>query len=294
MTALSAAVAALRPRQWIKNTFVFAGLIFAKRVSLADPHDLLVVLGAFGIFCALSSSVYLINDLADIERDRCHPVKCRRPLASGRLSPAAAVVMAIALGLGGLALAALVNPSFLLLAVAYFGLNLAYSFVLKHLVIVDVFSIAIGFVLRAAAGAEAIMVAISPWLLICTILLALFLALSKRRHELQLLEGEAVNHRGILAEYSPYLLDQMISVVTASTAVSYCLYTMWPDTVAKFGTSNLVFTVPFVLFGIFRYLYLIHQKDQGGSPERIMVGDPPMLINLLLWLAAVAIILYRV
>jgi len=200
--------------------------------------------------------------------------------------------MAVLLGAAGLAASYWINPGFLLLAVIYFTLNLAYSFVLKHVMILDVICVAVFFVLRAAAGAEAIAVRISPWLLICTILLALFLALSKRRHELVLLEAAASHHRRILAEYSPYLLDQMISVVTASTVVSYCLYTMWPETVAKFGTTNLVFTVPFVLFGIFRYLYLIHQKDEGGSPERIPFTDVPMIINLLLWLATVGIILY--
>jgi len=285
-----ALIEALRPRQWVKNGLLFAGLIFSK--NLTNVADDLLVLGAFGIFCALSSSVYLINDLADIERDRVHPVKCRRPLPSGRLSPGVAVVMALALGVGGLAGGYLVHPAFLALAACYYVLNLAYSFLLKHLVIVDVLSIAIGFVLRAAAGAEAIQVEISPWLLICTVLLALFLALSKRRHELVLLEGTAGNHRRILEEYSPHLLDQMIAVVTASTVVSYCQYTMAAETVEKFGTSNLVFTVPFVLFGIFRYLYLVHQKDEGGSPERIPFTDPPMIANLVLWLVTVGIVLY--
>jgi len=287
---MRAAFEALRPRQWMKNTFVFAGLIFSE--NLGNRRDDLLVLAAFAIFCAISSSVYLINDLADIEQDRSHPTKCRRPLASGRLSPAAAVAMAALLGAAGLAASYWINPGFLLLAIIYFTLNLAYSFVLKHVMILDVICVAVFFVLRAAAGAEAIAVRISPWLLICTILLALFLALSKRRHELVLLEAAASHHRRILAEYSPYLLDQMISVVTASTVVSYCLYTMWPETVAKFGTPNLVFTVPFVLFGIFRYLYLIHQKDEGGSPERIPFTDVPMIVNLLLWLATVGIILY--
>ena len=287
---MRAAFEALRPRQWMKNTFVFAGLIFSE--NLANRRDDLLVLAAFAIFCVISSSVYLINDLADIEQDRSHPTKCRRPLASGRLSPAAAVVMAVLLGAAGLAASYWINPGFLLLAVIYFTLNLAYSFVLKHVMILDVICVAVFFVLRAAAGAEAIAVRISPWLLICTILLALFLALSKRRHELVLLEAAASHHRRILAEYSPYLLDQMISVVTASTVVCYCLYTLWSETVNKFGTHNLVYTVPFVLFGIYRYLYLVHRAEQGDQPDKVLLTDIPMLVDVALWLAAVVLIIY--
>jgi len=286
---MTAALEALRPRQWMKNVFVFAGLIFSQ--NMFNPRDDLLVLAAFAIFCALSSSVYLVNDLVDIEQDRCHPVKCKRPLPSGRLRPGTALLMAVLLGAGGLAASALVTPAFLWVALSYLALNLAYNFVLKQVVILDVLSIALGFVLRAVAGAAAISVAISQWLLICTVLLALFLALSKRRHELVLLDATAVNHRRILAEYSPYLLDQMISVVTASTLVTYCLYTTAPETVRKFHTSNLVYTVPFVLFGIFRYLYLVHRKDEGGSPERT-ITDLPMMVNLALWLITAAIVLY--
>jgi 4-hydroxybenzoate polyprenyltransferase len=288
---VKAIIEELRPRQWVKNAIVFAGLIFAQKVS--DVRLSLIAVAAFVLFCALSSSVYLVNDLGDLERDRRHPVKRLRPLASGRLPIGVAWGIAPILALAGLGLSFALRWEFGLFALAYFLLNLAYTYWLKHIAIVDVMSVAIGFVIRAVAGAEAIAVMISPWLLICTIFLALFIALAKRRHELLVLEAGAGDHRASLAQYSPYLLDQMIAVVTASTVISYVLYTVWPDTVAKFGTTNLVYTTPFVIFGIFRYLYLVHQREEGGAPERIPLTDAPMLINLALWLAAVGVILYH-
>jgi 4-hydroxybenzoate polyprenyltransferase len=287
---VAAFVREMRPRQWLKNGIIFAGVIFAQQVG--DLQSDLTAVWAFVLFCLLSSAVYLVNDLADLERDRLHPTKRHRPLASGALPQSAGVAAAVIFGVGGLVASFALNPLFGWLAAVYVALNLAYSFGLKHVVILDVFVVALGFVIRAAAGAAAIRVSISPWLLICTILLALFLALSKRRHELVLLEASAGDHRGSLAEYSPYLLDQMIAVVTASTVVSYSLYAMWPETVEKFHTDAMVFTVPFVIFGIFRYLYLVHQKEEGGAPEKIPVSDVPMIVNLLLWVATVAIILY--
>jgi 4-hydroxybenzoate polyprenyltransferase len=286
-----ALVEALRPRQWIKNGIVFAGLIFSR--NLSDAQLALVAVAAFALFCALSSSAYLINDIGDVERDRRHPLKRLRPIASGRLPLRVAWAAGLTLIAVGLALSFVLRLEFGLLALGYFSLNLAYTYGLKHIAILDVMVVAIGFVIRAAAGAEAIAVEISSWLLICTIFLALFIALSKRRHEMLVLEAGAGEHRVSLAQYSPYLLDQMIAVATASTVISYCLYTMWPETVAKFGTTNLVYTAPFVIFGVFRYLYLVHQRAQGGAPEKIPLSDPPMLINLALWLAAVAAVLYR-
>jgi len=280
----------LRPRQWLKNGIVFAGIIFSR--NLSDVHLLLVSVAAFALFCALSSSVYLINDIGDLERDRRHPAKRLRPLASGRLPLGTAWVAALILGAGALGLSFALRLEFGLLGLGYYVLNLAYTYWFKHVPIVDVMSIAVGFVIHAAAGAEAIAVAMSPWLLVCTIFLALFLALSKRRHELLVLEAGAGDHRASLAHYSPYLLDQMIAVVTASTVISYALYTMSLETVQKFHTHNLVYTTPFVIFGVFRYLYLVHQRAEGGAPEKIPLGDPPMLINLLLWLAAVGLVLY--
>ena len=191
-----------------------------------------------------------------------------------------------------LLLAEVLNAEFLWICLAYFVLQVAYSFALKHVVILDVFIVAAGFFLRVIAGAVAIRVQISPWLLICTTLLALFLALSKRRHEIILLAKDAINHRRILKEYSPYLLDQMISVVTASTVIAYCLYTISHDTIEKFGTNKLILTVPFVLYGIFRYLYLIHQKAEGGTPETLILKDRPLLFDIFLWGVSAALIIY--
>jgi len=282
----------MRPGQWTKNLFLLIGVVFARK--LADPAAVLQSLAAFGLFCLLSSSVYLINDVADAENDRAHPTKRTRPIASRRLSVAASITAAVIFAAFSLAAAFLLNPAFAALALVYLVLNLAYSFRLKHVVILDVLCVAIFFVLRAAAGAAVVNVEISHWLLICTIFLALFIALSKRRHELVLLENNASNHRASLGEYSPYLLDQMIAVVTASTLMAYTLYTVDALTVSesKLGSDRLVYTVPLVIFGIFRYLYLIHQKGEGGNPDRILVSDKPFLLNLLLWTAAVGLIIY--
>jgi 4-hydroxybenzoate polyprenyltransferase len=279
----------LRPQQWIKNLFIFAPLIFSRNV-LNLPF-LVTTIEAFAAFCLVSSAHYIFNDLRDIEEDRRHPVKSLRPLASGRLEKGPAVVALLVIGAAGIALSATIDTGFLLIVLAYLVLQTAYSMWLKHVVILDVFVVAAGFLIRVVAGGLAIHVMISSWLLICTILLSLFLAMGKRRHELVLLDEEATSHRPILREYNTYLLDQMISVVTASTLVAYCLYTISEETVAKFGTRNLVFTVPFVLYGIFRYLYLIHQKAEGGTPEALIIRDKPLLIDIFLWVASAALIL---
>ena len=281
----------MRPRQWTKNLFVFPAIVFAQR--LWDKGAVDVTLAAFIIFCFLSSSVYIVNDIADAEQDRQHPTKRNRPIASGRLPVGVALAFSMLLAAFSIALAFNINRQFVLYASLYLGLNLLYSFSLKHIVILDVLMVAIFFVLRAVAGAAAINAEISHWLLICTFVLALFIAMSKRRHELVLLEENASAHRTSLTEYSPYLLDQMIAVVTASTVMGYTLYTVDQDTVAKFGTDHLVYTVPFVVFGIFRYLYLIHQKGEGGDPDRIVISDRPFLINFLLWAVVVALAIYR-
>lgn len=287
---IPALIESVRPRQWTKNLIIFAAVIFARQ--LGDLDSLAKAFTAFALFCFISGAVYLINDVLDAEADRLHPIKCTRPIASGRLKPSTAIVAAIALTAIGEMLAFWINWQLGALATAYTILSLGYSVSFKHIVILDAMMLSIGFVIRAAAGAEAVRVIISPWLLLCTLLLALFLALTKRRHELRLLENGAASHRPILTEYNTYLLDQMISVVTASTLVSYSIYTMWPDTVDKFGTANLGFTIPCVLFGIFRYLYLVHQKGEGGRPERILLSDVPFIINLLVWLAIVVAVLY--
>ncbi len=280
----------MRPKQWSKNLLLFAALLFSQKLF----HLPLLTMVSFGfiIFCFLSGSVYILNDLIDLKQDRLHPLKSQRPLASGTLSPMTAIfsgIIFIALSLGG---AFWLNISFGWTALGYFALQIAYSTFLKHIVILDVLAVAIGFVLRAIAGGEIIGVPISSWLLVCTILLALFLALGKRRHELLLLEENAIQHRKILYEYSPGLLDQMISVVTASTVVAYALYTMSAETIHKFHTDNLKYSIPFVLYGIFRYLYLIHQRNEGGSPERILLNDKPLMINIVLYLLTVWFFIY--
>jgi 4-hydroxybenzoate polyprenyltransferase len=280
----------LRPSQWTKNLIIFLPLMFGQR--LLDPHAMLSAAAAFGIFCCLSGVVYLINDVADRDADRRHPIKKRRPIASGAVSVPVTLATALALGAGALTAAFALRPLFGVLAAAYVALLALYSGLLKHIVIIDVLTIAIGFVLRAAAGAVAIVVPVSPWLYVLTILLALFLALSKRRHELVLLADRATGHRRILEEYSPYLLDQMISVVTASTLVAYAIYTVSPETIGRFQTRLLGLTLPFPLYGIFRYLYLVHQKEGGGSPAEMLVNDRPLLVCVALWAVAVALIIY--
>lgn len=280
----------MRPQQWIKNLFVFAPLVFSRNL-LVGPL-LLKTCEAFVAFCLVSSAHYIFNDLRDIEEDRKHPVKSSRPLASGRLKKGPAVAALVVIGAAGVGLAASINRPFLLITLGYLVLQTAYSMWLKHVVILDVFVIAAGFLIRVVAGGLAITVEISSWLLICTILLSLFLAMGKRRYELVLLDKDAASHRPILREYNTYLLDQMISVVTASTLLAYCLYTISAETVAKFGTRNLIFTVPFVLYGIFRYLYLIHQKAGGGTPESLIIRDKPLLLDIFLWVLAAALILH--
>jgi 4-hydroxybenzoate polyprenyltransferase len=281
----------LRPGQWTKNLFVFAGLIFGQRLLDADAFARAAL--AFLVFCALSGVVYIINDVVDRERDRHHPHKARRPIASGATSPGVAAAVALGLGAGAMSAAVWLGRPFALVAAAYLGLLLLYSGPLKHIVIIDVLTIAVGFVLRAMAGAVAVGVPMSNWLLVCTILLALFLALSKRRHELVLLAEGATDHRRSLADYSPYLLDQMIGVVTASTLISYIFYTVSPETEMRFGTSLLGLTIPFPLYGIFRYLYLVHRKEGGGSPAELLVTDRPLLLCVALWAIAVILIIYQ-
>jgi 4-hydroxybenzoate polyprenyltransferase len=283
-------VLSLRPSQWTKNLIIFGALGLSQR--LLDVEAVLVSCAAFAIFCVLSGVVYLLNDIADREADRQHPLKRFRPIASGALPVPVAIGWALGLGLGGLVAAFWLRPLFGVVATSYVLLLALYSWQLKHIVILDVLAIAIGFVMRAAAGAIAIAVPISHWLYVLTILLALFLALSKRRHELVLLANGATSHRRILAEYSPYLLDQMIAVVSASTIVAYAFYTVSPETVQKFGTDRLMLTLPFPLYGIFRYLYLVHLKEGGGSPADMLLTDRPLLLCVALWTVAVAIIIY--
>ncbi|MCL5264616.1 MAG: decaprenyl-phosphate phosphoribosyltransferase [Chloroflexi bacterium] len=278
----------MRPKQWTKNFMLFFGLIFS--YNLRNPSLIVLTVAGFAIFCLLSSGIYLVNDLVDLEKDRKHPLKSKRPIASGKLPQALATFAAFLLLIVSIPLAFILNYSFGLIAVGYVTLMLAYSYGLKHLVLIDVFAIAAGFVLRAVAGAEAISVPISPWLYVCTALGALFLGLSKRRHELILLNDDATGHRKILEEYSAPMLDQMITIVTAMTIMGYSLYTFSAENLPR--NNSMMLTIPFVLYGAFRYLYLIHLKNAGGSPEDILLKDKPLLLDVALWVVVSAGILY--
>ena len=284
-------IVSLRPDQWTKNLIVFAALIFA--VKLLDPAALALASAAFLIFCVLSGCVYLINDVSDREADRQHPLKRLRPIASGALSASTALTWAIGLSVAALAAAYALRPLFALTAAAYLALFALYTHTLKHVVILDVMSIAIGFVLRAVAGGLVIGVPVSDWLLVCTILLALFLGLAKRRHEITMLADGGTGHRRILEEYDSYLLDQMIAIVAAATLVVYIIYCASPETAERFNTRLLVLTTPFPIYGIFRYLYLVHRKHGGGSPSDLLLRDRPLLSCVALWGLAVILIVYR-
>ena len=280
----------MRPTQWTKNGLLFMALVFSG--NLFEPDMFLRSLGAFALFSVASGCVYIINDIRDFERDRSHPLKKSRPIASGALSLTAAWTYSVFIGVFAIAGATLLDPLFALAVLAYMALSILYTFVLKRVPIVDLLTIAVGFVLRVAAGGLAIDVEISSWILLCTLLLALFIVLGKRRHEIVLLGETATDHRDVLHAYNTLFLDQMIAVVTASTLVAYSFYTISQATIEKFGTENLRFTVPFVLYGIFRYLYIIYRKEGGGRPERDILTDTPTLINLFLWAAAVVVIVY--
>jgi len=280
----------LRPAQWSKNAVLLGAILFSKH--LFDPNAVLRVVGGVASFCLIASAAYVMNDLRDMERDRRHPQKRNRPLPSGRVQPAGALMIGVVVGALGIALAAVLGTNFLLLVLFYLGWQIAYTFFMKELVILDVMALATGFVVRAVAGGVVIAVPISPWLVICTFLLALFMGFAKRRHEVILLDAGAVDHRRSLREYSPYFLDQMISVVTASTVVAYAVYTVSPEVREKLGTQYLYLTIPFVLFGIFRYLYLVHQKEEGGNPTHLMLNDAPLMVDVLLFGVTAALLLY--
>jgi len=279
----------MRPKQWAKNAFVFAALLFDGR--LGELGALARTLVAFVVFVSVSSAIYLINDLADLENDRNHPEKRLRPLASGALKPATARIAALVLLVASFALASAFVPQVLIITAAYMVLMLLYTYRLKHVVIIDVMAIAAGFVLRVAAGAAAVQVTrFSPWLYVCTTLLSLFIALNKRRHEIKLLDETAVDHRAILREYSVPFLDEMTSLVTATTLAAYSFYTFSAPNLPENHTMML--TLPFVMYGVFRYLYLIHVRDLGGTPEDIVLGDRPLLVDILLWALTAGLVLY--
>jgi 4-hydroxybenzoate polyprenyltransferase len=287
---LIALVRSMRPKQWVKNLLVFAGLVFS--LNLFNTTDLVRSFAAFLAFCLASGAVYIVNDIADRENDQRHPKKRLRPIASGALAPGAAAVGAVLAALLALAGGWLLDLRFGAVVTGYLLMQLAYSFALKRVVVLDVMVVAAGFALRAIAGTYVVHVTISPWLFVCTILLALFVALAKRRHELMFLDDGGITHRSVLGKYSEPLLDQMIAVATSSAVITYCLYTIAPETVTKFGTRNLILTVPFVLYGVFRYLYLVYRKEQGGAPEKVLLTDFPLVLAVLLWMASVVVILY--
>jgi 4-hydroxybenzoate polyprenyltransferase len=287
---LKGLLVSMRPKQWPKNLFIFAGLVFDEK--LFNPPLFLKTALAFVLFCLISSSVYLINDLTDLEHDRKHPKKRNRPLASGQLHPRWATLAAVLFPAISLPACFVLKPELGWIALVYFVSMLTYSLYLKHLVIIDVLVIAAGFVLRVMAGTVIAEVArFSPWLYICTLLGALFIGFAKRRHEILLLNDRATQHRAILGEYTPNLLDQMIIVVTSTTIMAYCLYTFSAPNLPD--NHAMMLTIPFVLYGVFRYLYLIHVRNEGGSPEEILIKDVPFIVNICLWILASVIVLYR-
>jgi 4-hydroxybenzoate polyprenyltransferase len=285
----------MRPKQWTKNALVFIGFIFTlnQKWTLFSPTmwDWLArTVLAFVLLCAVSSAVYILNDVLDIEKDRAHPVKRNRPLPAGRITPVQATTAMLALLGVALPVSFLLSGPFGLVVAGYYLLMVAYSLWLKHMVLIDIFTIAGGFVLRAVAGAVVIDVAISPWLFVCTLLGALFIGFGKRRHELLLLNNGATNHRQILAEYTPDLLEQIITIVISSTVMAYSLYTFSADNLPK--NHAMMLTIPFALYGAFRYLYLIHLRNEGGSPEEMLLKDRPILVDIALWGLSVMAIFY--
>ena len=295
MYILTGLIQTMRPRQWSKNIVVFVPFVFTLNQAWQPfSSEMWRLMGlsllAFVIFCVLSGAVYLINDLADIEKDRLHPTKRSRALASGRLPGNVALVVAGILLVVALTAAFWLRPLFALIGLAYAAINIAYSLVLKHWVIVDVFAVSSGFVLRAIAGAVVIGVPISPWLYVVAILLSLFIGINKRRNELVLLAGEAASHRPTLGDYTLPLLDEMTGVVTSATVMAYSLYTFSAETLPQ--NHSMMLTIPFVIYGIFRYLYLIHVRNEGGDPSELVFKDRPLLVAVGLWGLTVLGILY--
>lgn len=286
----AAALVSMRPLHWIKNVFVLAPLVFAQR--LVDTDAVLRALAAFALFCLMSSAVYLVNDLVDRELDRLHRQKRNRPIAAGELAPRLAATLAVLLAAGSFAGALFLGKEFAGILAGYLALNLVYSLGLKNVVILDVMLVASGFLLRAWGGAAAVAVGMSNWLILCTGLIALFLGFVKRRQELDGLVGMETAQRPILEEYSVGFLDQMIGVVTASTVLSYAFYAFSPEVAERLGTPYMGLTLPFVLYGIFRYLYLVHRRGEGESPTGLVVRDGPLRTAILLWGAVVLVLLF--
>ncbi|MCX5752070.1 MAG: decaprenyl-phosphate phosphoribosyltransferase [Candidatus Krumholzibacteria bacterium] len=289
-------IVSMRPRQWTKNLVLFAGIVFS--MHLFDLSLLERSFYGFLVFCLMSGAVYIINDVSDRTRDREHPAKKKRPIAAGSLSPAEAFPFAVILIAVLLAVSWVLGREFFIVTAAFSAINFAYSFFLRGIVILDVFSISFNFLLRAVGGVAVLktsvpLIEISPWLLICTLFLSLFLAFCKRRNEIVFLE-EAQAHRTALKDYSVLLLDQLVGLSATTALVSYSIYTVWPSTVEKFGTSNLVYTIPFVVFGIMRYLYIVYRRNEGGDPSGILLTEKSILAAVFLWAVTVIWILWRV
>ena len=281
-------VASLRIRQWTKNVLIFAALIFSNHAL--QKTFLIKSFAAFFLFCFAAGAIYILNDIMDADKDREHPIKKNRPIASGKLGVWPAAYFGFILAVLSISLSFFLNTNFGITILIYILLQIFYTLYFKKIVILDVLTVSASYLLRVIAGALVINVVISDWILVCTMLLAMFLSLSKRRHELTLLEGNATGHRLILKEYSPYLLDQMIGVVTSATLVAYMIYTLSDETTLKFG--RMILTVPFVLYGIFRYLYLVHKKNAGGQPEEVLLSDIPLQIAIIAYGITAAIVIY--
>jgi 4-hydroxybenzoate polyprenyltransferase len=280
----------LRPYQWMKNILVFGGLIFS--TSLFKSYDLRVSLAAFGIFCLASSGIYILNDLLDIKTDRIHPIKRNRPIASGEVSKVSALFIMLLLLPSSAIFSYYLNKNFFLIILAYIGLNIAYSFGLKNVVLLDALIVSTGFLLRAFAGCVVIQVDVTPWLFICTLSLALILSFGKRRNEMNILQSEAKNHRETLQYYNVQLLDIILTICSATAIGTYSLYTMANETVLRFGSQRLIITTPFVMYGIFRYLYLIYTQNKGGDPTKLLMKDIPTIINGIIWILCIGYVIY--
>ena len=287
----------LRPYQWTKNLIIFAAVLFSPTQLAKSPEVWIKIVQAFGAFCLMSGAVYVLNDIFDLKNDRVHPEKSTRPLAAGKISVSFAWVYGFLIATIAFCWGFILEPAFGWILLTYFVVNLAYSIGIKHLVILDIMFLSLGFVLRALGGVVVLLhlmpqFYLSSWLALCALLLSLFLVLGKRRHEIFLLENNAAEHRYILGHYSISYIDQLISVVCAATIMSYCLYTISEDTQQLYHTTNLFLTVPFVIFGVFRYLYLIYKKTEGGDPSRLLFQDLPTLINVILWIMVSATVVY--
>jgi len=271
----------MRPHQWVKNAFVLTGLLFGH--AWHNPTLVTQAIFAFVAFCLISSTIYILNDIVDIEQDRHHPSKRKRPLPSGKLKVSTAAIFALILGITALTLASFASSTVVVILLIYAVMNIAYSLKLKHVVILDVFIIATGFMLRILAGTLGLGIPPSQWLLLCGLMVTLFLGFSKRRAEIIALSDDKSSHRKVLQDYSPVLLDKMIVVTAAGLIMSYSLYTMNPETIRIHGTANLIYTVPFVIYGVFRYIFLLHHQSRGTDTAKDLARDPHMLIVLLAW-----------